>query len=241
MTQRALITGVTGQDGSYLAEFLLAKGYEVHGIKRRASLLNTERVDHIYEDPHEPDPAFVLHYGDLSDSSNLTRIIHEVQPHEIYNHRGAVARRGQLRDARVHRRRRRARHAAPARGGALPRAGAAHGCASTRRPPAELYGLVQETPQTRDDAVLPALALRRRQALRLLDHGQLPRGLRDVRLQRHPLQPRVPPSGRDLRHAQDHPGRRADRARAAGAVSTSATWMRCATGVMPATTCAPSG
>ena len=81
----ALITGITGQDGSYLAEFLLNKGYEVHGIKRRASLFNTERVDHIYQDPHVEDARFHLHYGDLSDSSNLTRIIQEVQPDEIYN------------------------------------------------------------------------------------------------------------------------------------------------------------
>ena len=81
----ALITGVTGQDGSYLAEFLLEKGYEVHGIKRRASLFNTERVDHIYQDPHEENVNFHLHYGDLTDSSNLTRIIKEVQPDEVYN------------------------------------------------------------------------------------------------------------------------------------------------------------
>jgi GDPmannose 4,6-dehydratase len=83
--KRALITGVTGQDGSYLAEFLLAKGYEVHGIKRRASLFNTQRVDHIYEDPHVAHQRFVLHYGDLTDSSNLTRILSEVQPDEVYN------------------------------------------------------------------------------------------------------------------------------------------------------------
>ena len=83
--KRALITGVTGQDGSYLAEFLLEKGYEVHGIKRRASLFNTQRVDHIYEDPHTPRQRFVLHYGDLTDSSNLTRILQQVQPDEVYN------------------------------------------------------------------------------------------------------------------------------------------------------------
>jgi len=83
--KKALITGVTGQDGSYLAEFLLEKGYEVHGIKRRASLFNTERVDHIYEDPHNDNPKFHLHYGDLTDSSNLTRIISEIQPDEVYN------------------------------------------------------------------------------------------------------------------------------------------------------------
>ncbi|MFW6258790.1 MAG: GDP-mannose 4,6-dehydratase, partial [Halochromatium sp.] len=83
--KRALITGITGQDGSYLAEFLLEKGYEVHGIKRRASLFNTQRVDHIYEDPHQQDQQFVLHYGDLADSSNLTRILAQVQPDEVYN------------------------------------------------------------------------------------------------------------------------------------------------------------
>lgn len=85
MSKVALITGITGQDGSYLAEFLLEKGYEVHGIKRRSSLLNTQRIDHIYQDVHEADKHFNLHYGDLSDSSNLTRIISEVQPTEIYN------------------------------------------------------------------------------------------------------------------------------------------------------------
>jgi len=83
--KRALITGITGQDGSYLAELLLGKGYEVHGIKRRASLFNTQRVDHIYEDPHVENSRFRLHYGDLTDSSNLTRIISEVKPDEVYN------------------------------------------------------------------------------------------------------------------------------------------------------------
>ncbi len=81
----ALITGITGQDGSYLAEFLLAKGYEVHGIKRRASLFNTQRIDHIYQDPHANSPNLKLHYGDLSDTSNLTRVLSEVQPDEVYN------------------------------------------------------------------------------------------------------------------------------------------------------------
>ena len=85
MKKKALITGVTGQDGSYLAEFLLEKGYEVHGIKRRASSINTQRVDHIYEDPHTDKQNFVLHYGDLTDSSNLTRILSEVEPDEVYN------------------------------------------------------------------------------------------------------------------------------------------------------------
>lgn len=83
--KKALITGITGQDGAYLADLLLKKGYEVHGIKRRSSLFNTDRIDHLYQDPHESNLRFVLHYGDLSDSTNLIRIIQQVQPDEIYN------------------------------------------------------------------------------------------------------------------------------------------------------------
>jgi GDPmannose 4,6-dehydratase len=83
--KKALITGITGQDGSYLAEFLLAKGYQVHGIKRRSSLLNTERVDHLYEDPHVPDRRFFLHYGDMTDATSLLCVVERVQPDEIYN------------------------------------------------------------------------------------------------------------------------------------------------------------
>ena len=85
MSKVALITGVTGQDGAYLAELLLRKGYEVHGVKRRASSFNTDRIDHLYQDPHDPDPRLILHYGDLTDSTNLIRIIQEVKPAEIYN------------------------------------------------------------------------------------------------------------------------------------------------------------
>ena len=85
MTKKALISGITGQDGSYLAEFLLEKGYEVHGIKRRSSSFNTERVDHIYQDPHVKNPQFFLHYGDLTDTSNLVRLVSEIAPDEIYN------------------------------------------------------------------------------------------------------------------------------------------------------------
>ena len=85
MIKKALITGVTGQDGAYLAEFLLGKGYEVHGIKRRTSLFNTDRIDHLYQDPHEEDRRFILHHGDLTDSSSLIRIIQQVRPDEIYN------------------------------------------------------------------------------------------------------------------------------------------------------------
>jgi GDPmannose 4,6-dehydratase len=83
--KRALITGITGQDGSYLAEFLLEKGYVVHGVKRRASLFNTERIDHLYQDPHQPDQRLVLHYGDMSDAASLLRVVREAQPDDIYN------------------------------------------------------------------------------------------------------------------------------------------------------------
>jgi len=83
--KKALITGITGQDGAYLAEFLLGKGYEVHGIKRRSSSFNTARVDHLYKDPHEKDVRFFMHYGDLTDATNLIRIVQALQPDEIYN------------------------------------------------------------------------------------------------------------------------------------------------------------
>jgi len=85
MKKVALITGITGQDGAYLAEYLLKKGYEVHGIKRRSSIFNTDRIDHLYKDPHDPERHFILHYGDLTDSTNLIRIIQDIQPDEIYN------------------------------------------------------------------------------------------------------------------------------------------------------------
>ena len=85
MKKIALITGITGQDGSYLAEFLLDKGYDVHGIKRRTSLFNTDRIDHLYQDPHEVNRSFFLHHGDMTDSSSLVRIMQQVQPDEIYN------------------------------------------------------------------------------------------------------------------------------------------------------------
>ena len=85
MSKVALITGITGQDGAYLAEFLLKKGYVVHGLKRRTSLFNTDRVDHIYEDPHNPDPKFFLHFGDMTDSTNLIRLVGDIKPDEIYN------------------------------------------------------------------------------------------------------------------------------------------------------------
>ena len=178
MPKKALITGITGQDGSYLAEFLLEEGYEVHGIKRRASSFNTQRVDHIYQDPHVDNQRFILHYGDLTDSSSLTRIIQRVQPDEIYNlgaqshvavsfesaeYTADVDAMGTLRILE-----------------AIRLLDLERNTRFYQASTSELYGLVRETPQ---------LALCRRQALRLLDHGELPRSLRHVRLQRNPVQP----------------------------------------------------
>ena len=203
MAKTALITGITGQDGAYLAELLLAKGYEVHGIKRRASSFNTERIDHLYQDPHERDVRLTLHYGDLTDATNLIRIVQQVQPDEIYNlaaqshvavsfetpeytaNADALGTLRLLEAIRILGLERQAR-------------------ASIRRPLRRCSARCSESPQTRNDAVLSALALRRRQAVCALDHGQLPRSLRHVCLQRHPLQPRVADAGRDIRVAQDH-------------------------------------
>ncbi len=181
MTEKvALITGITGQDGAYLAELLLDKGYVVHGIKRRSSSFNTGRVDHLYQDPHERDLRFVLHYGDLTDATNLIRIVQESAARRDLQPRRPEPRPGELRDARIHGQRRRARHAAPARSDPHPR----HGEEDALLPGLDLRAVRQGAgdPAERDDAVLSALALCRGQALRLLDHGELPRGLRHARL-----------------------------------------------------------
>jgi len=157
--EKALITGITGQDGAYLAEFLLDKGYEVHGIKRRASLFNTDRVDHLYVDPHQKGVRFLLHYGDLTDSTNLIRIIQDVQPDEIYN-LGAQS----------------------------------HVQVSFETPEytgnSDALGTLRTgagNPAERDHPVLSAQPLWGGQALRLLDHEELPGGLRYVRRQRYPF------------------------------------------------------
>ena len=145
LLQIALITGITGQDGAYLAEFLLDKGYVVHGIKRRTSLFNTDRIDHLYQDPHETNRRFILHHGDLTDSSNLVRIIQQVQPDEIYNLAAQshvavsfeepeyTANSDALGTLRLLE--------------AIRILGLERKPASTRPPPPKLYGLVQETPQ----------------------------------------------------------------------------------------------
>ena len=210
MTERkvALITGVTGQDGAYLAEFLLEKGYVVHGIKRRSSSFNTGRIEHLYEDPHAPEPRFALHYGDMTDATNLIRIIQETQPDEIYN----LAAQSHVQVSFEA-----AEYTANADAMGTLRLLEAirllNLVGKTRfyqASTSELYGKVQAVPQRRDHAVLSALALCRSQALRLLDHGQLPRSLRHPRFERHPLQPREPNSRRNLRNAKDHPRGRGD-------------------------------
>ena len=229
--KRALVTGLTGQDGSYLAELLLEKGYEVHGIIRRSSSFNTGRIEHLYKDPHEPGTHLFSHYGDLTDPVALTRLIYELQPRRDLQPRRPEPRPGLLRHPRVHRRRHRGRHAAAARGD--PRVGGEDALL-----PGLLLGDVRlhaPAPE-RGDAVSPAQPLRRRQGRRLLDHGQLPRGLRDVRRQRHPLQPRVAAARRDLRHPQDHPRRRADQGGPAGEALPGQPRRRARLGLRAATT-----
>jgi GDPmannose 4,6-dehydratase len=205
-----LITGVTGQDGAYLAEFLLDKGYEVHGIKRRTSLFNTDRIDHLYQDPHEKNRRFVLHHGDMTDSSSLVRIIQQVQPDEIYNLAAQSHVAVSFEEPEY--------TANSDALGALRVLEAIRILGWRRRPASTRPDLRAVRPGPGESAegnhaLLPAQPLRGGQALRLLDHGELPRGLRHVRLQRHPLQPRKPDPRRNLRHAQDHPGAGQDQAR----------------------------
>ena len=239
MTKVALITGITGQDGAYLAEFLLGKGYEVHGIKRRTSLFNTDRIDHLYQDPHEQNrqlhPALRRHdrfeqpgAGDPAGAAGR-----DLQP------RGAEPRGGIVRGAGVHRELGRAGDVA--RAGSDPHPGA-------RGQDAVLSGvhLGAVRPGAGDaaegnHALLSALALRRSQAVCVLDHGKLPRGVRLLRLQWDLVQSREPDARRDLRHAQDHPRPGAHQARPAGPARISATWTHGATGVMRGTTSRRSG
>ena len=202
MAKKALITGITGQDGAYLAELLLEKGYEVHGIKRRASLFNTNRIDHLYRDPHERDVRLRLHYGDLTDATNLVRVIQQVQPDEIYNLAAQshvavsfetpeyTANSDALGTLRILE--------------AIRILGLETSTRFYQASTSEMYGKVRRDAAEGDHAVLSALAVRRGQGVRVLDHGQLPRGLRPLCLQRHPVQPRVAGSRRDVRHAQDH-------------------------------------
>ncbi len=181
--KKALITGITGQDGAYLAELLLSKGYEVHGIKRRTSLFNTQRIDHIYEDPHEKNIRFHLHYGDLSDSTNIIRIIQDVQPDEIYN-LGAMS--------HVQVSFEEPEYTANVDGiGTLRILEAVRLLGLTKKTKvyqastSELYGLVQEVPQSEKTPFYPRSPYAVAKTVWILDYGQLPRSLRYVRLQWH--------------------------------------------------------
>ena len=229
----ALITGVTGQDGAYLAELLLDKGYIVHGVKRRSSSFNTGRIDHLYHDPHEREHAVLPALRRLTDATNLIRIVQETQPDEIYN----LAAQSHVQVSFET-----PEYTANADALGTLRLLEAIRILGLEREDALLPGLDLGAlrqgagdPAARDDAVLSAQPLCRGQALRLLDHGQLPRGLRHARLERHPVQPRKPDARRDLRHPQDHARGRGDRARPAGASSISAISTPSATGAMPAT------
>jgi len=185
----AFITGITGQDGAYLAEFLLEKGYTVHGLKRRSSLFNTGRIDHLYQDPHQQSRRFILHHGDMTDSLSLLRIIQGIQPDEIYNLAAQshvavsfeepeyTANSDALGALRVLE--------------AIRILGLEAKTRFYQASTSELYGLVRESPQNEKTTVLSAQPIRRGEALCLLDHGELPRGLRRARQQRHPLQPRI--------------------------------------------------
>ena len=178
----ALISGITGQDGAYLAELLLAKGYIVHGIKRRASLFNTDRVDHLYQDPHLATQNFVLHYGDMTDATNLIRIVQEVQPDEIYNlaaqshvqvsfespeytaNADAVGTLRLLEAIRI--------------------LGLTEKTRFYQASTSELYGKVHETPQTETTPFYPR-SPRSSKAICILDRRELPRSLRLIRIKRY--------------------------------------------------------
>ena len=239
MTKKALITGVTGQDGAYLAEFLLGKGYEVHGIKRRTSLFNTDRIDHLYQDPHETGRRFILHHGDLTDSSSLIRIIQQVQPDEIYNLAAQshvavsfeepeyTANSDALGTLRILE--------------AIRILGLEKKTRFYQASTSELYGLVQETPQKETTPFYPRspYAVAKLYAYWITVNYREAYGMYACNgiLFNH----ESPGARRNLRHAQDHPRAGAHQARPAGLPVTSATWTPSATGAMPATTSRCSG
>ena len=211
--KRALITGITGQDGAYLAEFLLKKGYEVHGIKRRTSLFNTNRIDHLYQDPHQAKRRLVLHYGDMTDSTSLIHMVQKVQPDEIYNlaaqshvqvsfeepeytaNSDALGTLRMLEAIRI-----------------LSLTGKSRFYQAST---SEMYGLVQQIPQSEKTPFYPRSPYGCGQALCLLDHGQLPRVLRSLCLQRHHVQSRIAHAWRDLCYPQSNPRHGAHQARPA--------------------------
>ena len=185
-TKVALITGITGQDGAFLAELLLGKGYIVHGVKRRSSSFNSERIDHLYQDRHGEDVRFFLHYGDLTDTSNLIRIIQECQPTEIYN----LAAQSHVQVSFET-----PEYTANADGIGAPPAARGHPYFETRRSHAVLSGLDVGALRpgsggsaTGNYAVLSSVSLRRGETLRLLDHRELSGGVWIARLERNSVQ-----------------------------------------------------
>ena len=230
--RRALITGITGQDGSYLCELLLAKGYEVFGIIRRSSSFNTGRIDHLYQDPHDADVRLRLVFGDLTDASSINHALKSIRPDEVYN-LGAQS------HVRVS-------FDIPEYTAAVTGMGAVRVLESMRElgldakfyqaSSSEMFGDGDRSPAARDDAAQSAQPLRRGEGLCVPHHARLPRRVRLVRGERHPVQPRVAAAGRDVRHAEDQPGRRADQARQAGAAVPGQSQRASATGALPATT-----
>ena len=231
MTKKALITGLTGQDGSYLAEFLLQKDYEVHGIVRRSSSFNTGRIDHLYHDPHESGVRLFTHYGDLSDSVSLTKLLYELQPDEVY-HLGAQS------HVRVS-------FDIPEYTFDITGAGTLRVLEAMRESgvsarfyqasSSEMFGSAPP-PQSEATPFHPRSPYAVSKVAAFWADGQLSRGLRHVRRERDPLQPRVPAPGRDVRDAQDHPRRWRGSRPASRTSSTSATSTRSATGASPGTT-----
>ena len=202
MKKKALITGVTGQDGAYLAEFLLNRGYEVHGIKRRTSLFNTDRIDHLYQGPHEKDRRFILHYGDMTDSSSLIRIVQQVQPDEIYN----LAAQSHVAVSFEE-----PEYTADSDALGVLRLIEAIRILGLEKEdpllPGIHLGVVWQgpgNPAARDHAVSPSFPIRGCQTLCPLDHRQLSGGLWVIRLQRHSVQSRITPPRRDFCYAQDY-------------------------------------
>ena len=200
MSKKALITGITGQDGSYLAELLLAKGYEVHGIIRRASTFNTGRLEPIYADPHSSKNRLFLHYGDLSDASALAALVTKVQPDEIYN----LAAQSHVRVS----------FDSPEYTTDITATGTVRLLEAIRQTgmktrfyqasSSEMYGMVREMPQTEKTPFYPRSPYGVREGLFVLDHGELPRVVRVAREQRDFVQPRIAAAGRDVCDAQNH-------------------------------------
>ena len=209
--KRALITGITGQDGSYLTELLISKGYQVHGIIRRSSTFNTGRIDHLYQDPHETDQRLVLHYGDLTDSSRLVTLIEKIRPDEVYH----LAAQSHVRVS----------FDEPEYTGNTTGVGTTRLLEAirmvgvdTRYYQASSLGDVRGDPAAagRGHPVLPAQPVWGGEGLRVLDGAELPRGARPVRGQRDPVQPRVPAARGDVRDPQDCARGRPDRGRGRG-------------------------